>query len=74
MLCWTGNPLFALGLLAEILIVTLIVYTPPGNLLFGTWPISAWAWLPAVPVALLMLVADELRKWSARRRVPALRR
>ena len=45
-----------------------IVYTPAGNWLFGTAPLAGAVWLLMLPFALLMLVAEELRKAVARRR------
>ena len=63
------NPWLLFGLAAEIGLIALIVYTPWGNVLFGTAPLPPAAWLPSLPIALAMLVADELRKaWRRRRR------
>jgi sodium/potassium-transporting ATPase subunit alpha len=44
----------------------LIVYTEPGNALFGTAPLPVEAWLLVVPFALAMLVLEEARKWAVR--------
>ena len=48
-----------------------IVYTELGNRLFGTVPLPVEAWLFALPFALLLGVAEELRKgvlrWARRR-------
>jgi hypothetical protein len=46
----------------EIALVALIDYTPLGNLLFTTTPIGPNVWLFAVPFAVGMLIAEELRK------------
>jgi len=61
------NRLIPLGVGLEVLLILAIVYTPPGNLLFGTVPLPGWAWLAGVPVVLAMVAADEGRKWAVRR-------
>ena len=53
---------------AEIGLILLIVYTGPGNRLFGTAPLPAWAWAAGLPAIVAMVVADELRKWVQRSR------
>ena len=50
------------GLAGELLLVGLIVYTPVGNLLFGTVPIGLAAWTPGIVIAAIMLAAEEVRK------------
>lgn len=62
-----GNPLILAGIVAEVMIILLIVYTPWGQSLFGTAPLTADAWLLMLPMALTMIVAEEARKWLARR-------
>ncbi len=59
---WLGNRLLLLGVATEIGLILLIVYTPWGNRLFGTAPISLDIWLYAIPFALAMLILEELRK------------
>jgi magnesium-transporting ATPase (P-type) len=59
---WFGNRLLLLGVAVEIGLILLIVYTPWGNSLFGTAPISLDVWLYAIPFALVMLILEELRK------------
>jgi sodium/potassium-transporting ATPase subunit alpha len=56
------NRLLLAGLAAELLLLLAIVYTPLGNRLFGTAPLSADVWLFALPFALLLGVAEEARK------------
>jgi len=63
------NRLLLLALGVEALLLLLIVYTPWGNLLFGTSPLSLDVWLFALPFALLLGAAEELRKWVMRRAV-----
>lgn len=47
---------------AEVCLILLIVYTGPGNRLFGTEPLPPWAWAAGLPAIAAMAVADELRK------------
>jgi sodium/potassium-transporting ATPase subunit alpha len=46
----------------ELALLALIVYTPLGNLIFGTAPLPLWAWGPLVLGAVGLLFADEIRK------------
>ncbi|TWO79137.1 cation-translocating P-type ATPase [Denitratisoma oestradiolicum] len=63
-----SNPLLLLGLVVEALLLLALVYTPWGNLLFGTVPLAGSAWLYAMPFGLLLLVAEEMRKGIVRGR------
>ena len=58
-----SNRLILAGIATEILIITLIVYTPWGHALFGTASIALAVWLFIIPFALAMLALEELRKW-----------
>ena len=58
----SGNPLMLWGIGAEIALILLIDYTPFGHELFGTESLAAEVWLFMLPLALLMLVLDEVRK------------
>lgn len=62
-----SNRLVLVGIAAELALTAFIVYTPPGNALFGCLPIGADVWLLLLPFALLLLVADEARKFFVRR-------
>jgi calcium-translocating P-type ATPase len=62
-----GNPLILWGVVLEIVLIVLIVYTPWGNLIVGTAPIPAAAWLFIMPFGVGLLVLDELRKQVAAR-------
>jgi sodium/potassium-transporting ATPase subunit alpha len=57
-----GNPYLWLGILAELAVILFILYTPAGNWLFGTTPISHASWLFAIGCAALMGSCEELRK------------
>jgi sodium/potassium-transporting ATPase subunit alpha len=62
------NRLIFVGIATELALLALIVYTPVGNLLFGTAPIGLAVWLFTLPFALGMLLLEEFRKWFVRRR------
>jgi calcium-translocating P-type ATPase len=62
------NPLLFAGVLIEALFLGLIVYSPWGNAIFLTAPIPGATWLFILPFALLMLCAEEARKWCIRTR------
>jgi sodium/potassium-transporting ATPase subunit alpha len=66
------NRLLLAGLAAEVALVLIIVYTPLGNRLFGTTGLAANVWLYAIPFALLLGFAEEIRKAWVRRRDPIL--
>jgi len=68
-----SNRLVLAGILVEIAIILLIVYTDLGNSLFGTAPVTYEVWLFAIPFALAMLVMEEGRKWLVRHHVGARR-
>jgi calcium-translocating P-type ATPase len=62
-----SNRLILGGILAEIGIILLIVYTPIGNALFGASPLPPHLWLLPLPFAAGMLIVEEARKWLLRR-------
>ncbi len=51
-----------LGIGAAIVLQLLVVYTPFGQLLFGTEPLGALDWLLIVAVSSLILIVDEILK------------
>ena len=67
-LSWFGNRMIWIGIISELLIVSLIIYLPFFQQFFGTasFPLVYWvflfAWAP------LLLLADESRKALLRRR------
>lgn len=61
-----SNRLICLGIVSELVIILLIVYTSWGNALFGTAPIAAQIWIFVIPFAFGMLALEESRKWLAR--------
>ncbi|MBI3480204.1 MAG: cation-transporting P-type ATPase [Nitrosomonadales bacterium] len=62
------NRLIGYGIVFELLLLLLIVYTPWGNALFGTAPLGADAWLFIIAFAPGMLLLEELRKAMVRRK------
>ncbi len=61
------NLMIAYGIVFELVLILLIVYTPWGNALFGTAPLAAGVWLFLVPFGLGMLLLEEGRKAVVRR-------
>jgi magnesium-transporting ATPase (P-type) len=61
-----SNPYILMGLLAELVVILLIIYTEAGNWLFGTAPIGADVWLMGIGFAGLMLILEEARKYHVR--------
>jgi len=57
-----GNRYLQIGILAELAVILFILYTPAGNWLFGTAPISGTIWLLATTCAAAMCLLEELRK------------
>jgi uncharacterized membrane protein len=63
-----ANRLLLPGIVAELALLFVVVYTPMGNALLATAPLGVSVWLFIVPFALLMLVLEEGRKSWLRRR------
>ncbi len=64
---WAANPLILWGVATEVLLLLFIIYTPLGNAIFGTARLPLWIFGPLAVGALLLLVAEEARKWLAQR-------
>lgn len=62
-----SNKLIFISIAFEILLQLFIVYHPFGNRIFSTYPISFNAWVMLIPFALLLLFAEEARKFAGRR-------
>jgi len=58
-----------LGVLLEIILLVLFNYTAVGNALLQTLPVPVAFWAVIGPIAVLMLVLEEARKWLIRRRL-----
>jgi magnesium-transporting ATPase (P-type) len=69
---WSGdagaNRLIAWGIAFEIALILAIVYTPWGQLAFGTAALPAEIWLALLPCALVLIGLEELRKAAVYRR------
>lgn len=63
-----GNRLIVAGVLLEIALIALIVYTPWGNAVMGTAPVPPEVWLLLVAFAVGLLLLEESRKWLVRQR------
>jgi sodium/potassium-transporting ATPase subunit alpha len=48
----------------EIALILAIDYTEFGNLIFGTKPLAPEVWLFILPLAVVMLLLEELRKFA----------
>jgi magnesium-transporting ATPase (P-type) len=57
-----SNPLIFAGLLLELTLLAVLVYTPIGQRIFGTAPLESAVWWFIIPFAVGMLVLEELRK------------
>jgi magnesium-transporting ATPase (P-type) len=58
-----SNQLILWGVALEITLILSIVYTPWGQIIFGTAAIEANVWLFMLPFAAGMLLLEEVRKW-----------
>jgi sodium/potassium-transporting ATPase subunit alpha len=64
---WFTNPLVLWGIVTELVVLALIIYTPWGNAIFGTSPLPAWIFGPLALGALALLFAEESRKFIMNR-------
>lgn len=64
-----GNRLLVAGLIVEVGLLLVIVFTDAGNRLFGTAPVAAEIWLWGAAFAIALVVCEEIRKYLVRRRV-----
>lgn len=62
-----SNRLVWFGVVVELGLLGLISYVPALNAFFGTAPLEIWQLLLSVPFAILILVADEYRRYLVRR-------
>lgn len=63
-----SNRLVLAGIASELLLAAFIIYTPFGNAMFASAPLSGFVWLLLLPFAILLLALDETRKHLVRRR------
>jgi sodium/potassium-transporting ATPase subunit alpha len=62
-----SNRLVLAGIASELLLAAFLIYTPLGNSIFASAPISGFVWLLLIPFAVLLLTLDETRKYVVRR-------
>ena len=62
-----ANQLIWLGIVFELSLVAALSYVPALQLIFGTAPLSGLESLLGLPFALLLLLADEIRRALLRR-------
>jgi sodium/potassium-transporting ATPase subunit alpha len=65
-----SNRLLVIGVVFELLLSAIIIYSPIGNRIFGTAPINLNIWLILIPFSIGLLLAEELRKVYIRRYKP----
>jgi sodium/potassium-transporting ATPase subunit alpha len=64
----SSNPMILWGIGVEVGLLLAIVYTPWGNMIFGTAPLGLGPWLFLVPFTAAMLMLEEGRKMVVRRK------
>lgn len=64
---WFSNPLLLAGIVSEIAILAALIYAPVFSKLFGLSPLSLTHWLILAAFCPALLIAEELRKFFARR-------
>ena len=60
-----SNRLILWGVTLEIILILVIIYTPWGQMIFGTAPIPLSILLFMLPFAAAMLLLEEVRKWAS---------
>ncbi|MBI5664564.1 MAG: cation-transporting P-type ATPase [Nitrospirae bacterium] len=66
-----SNRLVIIGIIAEIILSAFIIYHPVGNRIFGTAPLGIDVWMLLIPFSIVLLSAEEIRKWLSRKRMAA---
>lgn len=62
-----SNKWIWLGIVAQISIISLLIYAPPMQTLFGTAPLGLSEWAFLAMLALIVVSVEEIRKWFTRR-------
>ncbi|MBI5409477.1 MAG: cation-transporting P-type ATPase [Nitrospirae bacterium] len=63
-----SNRLVIIGIIAEVMLSAFIIYHPLGNRIFNTAPLGLDVWLLLIPFSIVLLLAEEIRKWLARKK------
>ncbi len=61
-----SNRLVLIGIVLELILAAIIIYTGAGNSFFGTAPVDMRVWLMLIPFAVLIILAEEGRKYIVR--------
>jgi magnesium-transporting ATPase (P-type) len=62
-----SNKWIWLAIASQISIISLLIYAPPMQALFGTAPLGPFEWTFLALLAAIVVFAEEIRKWFARR-------
>jgi len=62
-----SNKWIWLAIASQISIISLLIYAPPMQALFGTAPLGLFEWMFLALLAAIVVFAEEIRKWFARR-------
>jgi magnesium-transporting ATPase (P-type) len=62
------NSMMIWSIALQITLIVAIIYTPWGNVIFSTVPLTLQTWLMILPFALGMLAIEELRKFLFKKR------
>jgi calcium-translocating P-type ATPase len=65
-----SNPLLLWGILFELVFTAAVIYAPPLQHIFGTASLSPGQLAVIAPFPFIVWGADELARWTSRRRVP----
>ncbi len=68
---FTDNRLIIWGVGLELALLLLISYSAWGNAILDTAPVPNALWLFVIPLAIGMLILEEVRKWIVRRSLPS---
>jgi P-type Ca2+ transporter type 2C len=63
----TSNKWIWLGIASQISIISLLIYAPPMQALFGTAPLGPFEWAFLASLAVIIVFVEEIRKWFTRR-------
>lgn len=60
------NRFFLLGIVVELLLLAIVILTPPGQYVFGTAPFDAWLFLVMIGGGVFIYALEEVRKYLYR--------
>jgi magnesium-transporting ATPase (P-type) len=64
---FSRNKWILIGMASQVFILSFLIYVPLMQRVFGTTTIDAYDWAYLVALALVVVFADEVRKWLVRR-------